>query len=84
MSIYKITAGNIGQAYDNPIAELVRIACQFQSRILLKCGSRQVNAKSMMGVMAFGLTEGTEIEMSVEGEDAVEAAKAMEKFLTCK
>ena len=84
MTTSKATAGDLGKVYDNPITELVRIAGQFQSRILLKSGSKQVNAKSMMGVMAFGLSEGTEVEIVAEGEDEAASVKAVEDFLACK
>lgn len=65
------------------MAELVRIACQFQSRVLLKCGERQVNAKSIMGILAFQPSQGMTVEISTEGSDEKEAAEAMEKFLIC-
>lgn len=53
MTTRNVTAADFGSRYEAPGAELVRIACQFQSRILLKSGEMQVNAKSIMGMMAF-------------------------------
>ena len=49
MTTRNVTAADFGSRYEAPGAELVRIACQFQSRILLKSGEMQVNAKSSMG-----------------------------------
>ena len=33
MSKKKIVVSNVSKEYDNPIAELVQVACQFDSRI---------------------------------------------------
>ena len=49
MTTRKVIAADIGSRYEAPGAELVRIACQFQSRIILKSGEMHVNAKSIMG-----------------------------------
>ena len=73
---------NLEKTYDRPFSELVRIACQFQSRILLHHKDRQVNAKSIMGVMAFELSEGTFLTVTAEGNDETEAVNALESFLT--
>lgn len=82
MSRKKAVTAILEETFEMSGAELIRIACQFQSRILLKNGSRQVNAKSMMGVMAFGLTDRMEIEIDAEGEDEQKALEAIEDFLT--
>ena len=73
---------NLEKTYDRPFSELVRTACQFHSRILLHYGTKQVNAKSIMGVMAFELSEGTVLTITAEGNDEAAAAKALEAFLT--
>ena len=78
----QICTSNLEKAYDRPFSELVRIACQFQSRILLHHKDGQVNAKSIMGVMAFELSEGTFLTVTAEGNDETEAVNALESFLT--
>ena len=57
-----ITVSDFGKNCQHPFSELVRTACQFQSRILLSCEGRQVNAKSIMGVMAFDLSKGVSVK----------------------
>ena len=37
---------------DRPIAFLVQMASQFESKILFETGNKQVNVKSMMGMIA--------------------------------
>ena len=61
---------------DHPVAMLVQIASRFQSRIYMSEGSRRVNAKSIMGMMALGLSNG-----SAEGEDEEAAITAISDYL---
>lgn len=84
MTTQKVIAADFGSEYQSPGAELVRIACQFQSRILLKSGDIQVNAKSIMGMMAFQPSKGMEIEITAEGCDEERAVKEMAAFLQTK
>ena len=79
-----ITVSDFGKNCQHPFSELVRTACQFQSRILLSCEGRQVNAKSIMGIMAFNPTKGMSIDIVTDGDDEKEALHAIEKFLVCE
>lgn len=76
-----VIASNITDSYAHPFSEVVRIACQFNSKILLADSAKQVNAKSIMGIMAFGITDGMEITITAEGPDEEEALHAMESLL---
>lgn len=67
----------------SPVAKLVQIACQFDSAIHLENGSRKVNAKSIMGMMALTLDKGMEVTIYAEGKDESAAIEEMETFLTC-
>lgn len=49
--------------------KLINLACKFQSDIRLGFKGREVNAKSVLGVMALGATQGTEVELKVSGPD---------------
>lgn len=66
---------------DYPVAMLVQIASRFQSRIYMSEGSRRVNAKSIMGMMALGLNNGSELYVSAEGEDEDAAFTAISDYL---
>ena len=66
---------------DHPVAMLVQIASRFQSRIYMSEGSRRVNAKSIMGMMALGLNNGSELYVSAEGEDEEAAITAISDYL---
>ena len=67
-----------------PVALLVQVASQFESDIYVESEQRRVNAKSIMGIMAFNPSKGMTINIVAEGSDEEEALDAMEKFLVCE
>ena len=79
-----ITISDLEKLCADPFSELVRTACQFQSKILLSSENKHVNAKSIMGVMAFNLSSGASVKVTAEGEDEDDALKAVEAFLLCR
>ena len=83
MSNKEIVVSDVSRGHDNPIAELVQVACQFDSNIVLENDNRKINAKSIMGIMAFNPTEGMTVNIVADGSDEQEALVAMEKFLVC-
>ena len=70
--------------HNNPVAELVQVACRFDSEIILESNNRRINAKSIMGIMAFNPCKGMAVNIVAEGSDEEEALVAMEKFLVCE
>lgn len=83
MSNKQIVISDVSREYENPIAELVQVACQFDSNIVLENDNRKINAKSIMGIMAFNPTLGMTVNIVADGTDEEEALVAMEKFLVC-
>lgn len=65
-----------------PVAVLVQVASQYESKIYVESGSKKINAKSIMGMMTLGLNEGEEIIVSAEGADEAEAVADIEKYLS--
>jgi phosphotransferase system HPr (HPr) family protein len=64
------------------LAELVGLANNYSSRVLLIMENRQINAKSIMGIMGLGLDVDKVITIDAEGTDEAEAILAIENFLT--
>lgn len=83
MSSKKIVVSDVSKKHENPIAELVQVACQFDSNIVLENDNRKINAKSIMGIMAFNPSKGMTVNIVADGSDENEALVAMEKFLVC-
>ena len=67
-----------------PVAVLVQVASQYESRIQVENGDRRVNAKSIMGMMTLGLNVGESVTISAEGADEEAAIAGIEKYLTNK
>jgi phosphocarrier protein len=78
-----VEVGNIENVYSNPVAELVQTACKFESHITVREGGKYINAKSLMGMMAFGLKNGIQVEISADGTDEGDAVEAVKHFLAC-
>ena len=71
------------KTHKKPMAELVQIACKYDSHIEIEGEGKNINAKSLMGIMAFGLKEGIEVKVIAAGSDENEATDAINNFLTC-
>lgn len=67
-----------------PVAQLVQVASQYDSKIYLECEDKKVNAKSIMGMMSLGLAAGEEIVVSADGEDEEAAVEGIENYLSNK
>ena len=67
-----------------PIAELVQVACQFDSEITLVSQEKRINAKSIMGMMSLELDNGDEMTVSADGADEEAAIRDIEAFISSK
>ena len=80
----EVTVCDLEKKYDHPLAEIVQIASGFTSQIILESGKYKINAKSIMGIIAFNPSEGMSVKISADGSDAADAVDALEKFLVCE
>ena len=58
-------------------AKLVQLLSGYRSNATLSAKGREVNAKSIMGVMLLAAGKGTPVLLRVQGEDEAEAAAAI-------
>ena len=65
-----------------PVAELVQVASKYNSRVYIELGTKRVNAKSIMGMMALELPESGIILVEADGEDEEKALQSIEEL--CK
>lgn len=73
----KLTVNNKTGLHARPAALLVQAASKFSSDITVVKGDSEVNAKSIMGIMALGAGQGTELTIRVNGADEEDALKAL-------
>ena len=65
-----------------PVALLVQEASKYESTIYIQYKDKKVNAKSIMGMMSLGLTNGEELSVSAEGTDEKAAIEGISRFLS--
>lgn len=56
-----------------PAADFVRSAMRFEAKISVAANDREVDAKSLLSILALGAKRGTSLLLRAEGEDAAAA-----------
>ena len=59
-------------------AQLVHTASRFPCRIILVDGTDEVNAKSILGLLALGIEPGRQVTMRCDGSGEEEAMKSLQ------
>ena len=62
-------------------ARFVHTASGFSSRIRVKCGNREIDGKSIMGLLLLAAARGTTITISAEGIDEAAAIEALRSLV---
>ena len=63
-----------------PVAHLVQEASQYSSRVCIEMDNKQINAKSIMGMMSLALSKGTTFTVVADGADEENAVEGVEAF----
>jgi phosphotransferase system HPr (HPr) family protein len=80
MSSVRLTVRNPSGIHARPAAQFVRTAGRFKARIIVRnltAGRGPADAKSILAVLPLGVSQGHEIEVTAEGDDAPEAIAAL-------
>jgi phosphocarrier protein HPr len=77
--MFKVTSD--AGIHARPATALVNTASKFESDVQLGFNGKNVNLKSIMGVMALGIPQGAEITVSASGPDADEALNAISEAM---
>ena len=72
-----MTIPNLLGLHARPAAEIVKLASQFSSEIVLAKDGFEVNGKSIMGVMMLAAECGSTLTISCSGIDCREAVEAL-------
>lgn len=65
-------------------AQMVKTANRFTSEIRVKSGDREVNGKSIMGILTLAAVQGSLIVLTVEGPDEKEALTLLGNLIVGK
>ncbi|MBQ6143939.1 MAG: HPr family phosphocarrier protein [Clostridia bacterium] len=64
-----------------PAGELVKIASEFKSSIVMKKDGKCASAKGLFAIMGLSVKKGDKVEIEIEGEDEKQAKEAIKEFL---
>jgi catabolite repression HPr-like protein len=81
MASKTVTVNLSKEAEARPVAMIVQIASQFESRIFILDKEKKINAKSIMGMMSLNIGNGSELVVSAEGEDDEAAVNAVADYI---
>jgi len=73
----KLTVSNRLGLHARASARLVQVLSAFKANATLIAKGREVNAKSIMGVMLLAAGQGTPVTIRVDGEDEAAAVEAV-------
>ena len=59
-------------------AKLVKLSAGYQSSVHLEKDGKSIDAKSIMGVLMLAASQGARLKLTVEGDDAEQAADGIE------
>jgi phosphotransferase system HPr (HPr) family protein len=73
----RVTLPHDVDLHARPAADFVRAAIGFESRLWLGTADREVDAKSLLSILALGAKRGTELRLRAEGPDATAAIEKL-------
>jgi len=62
-------------------AEFIQKAIDFHCSIFIEKDNRKANAKSLLGLLALGITPGSSIRLIAQGEDEDKALEELSEYL---
>lgn len=62
-------------------ARFVRLAAQYTAAVRVARGARELDGKSILGLLLLGASRGSEITIRTDGPDAQEAADALAQLV---
>jgi phosphocarrier protein HPr len=82
--VKKVTILNSMGLHARPAAQFVKVASKFKSDVYLSKNNREVNGKSIMGVMMLAAEVGSELTITVDGRDQDRAIEALVELVNNK
>ncbi len=61
--------------------QIVQKASEYEADMILKYEGKEVDLKSILGIMSLAVLDGAKIEIEAKGEDAEEAIDALKKMI---
>lgn len=81
MAICKMSVENTSAIGAKKAQEIVQRASDFESDMILRYENKEVDLKSILGIMSLAVLEGAKIEIEAKGPDANEAIEALKEMI---
>ena len=81
MAICKMTVKNTSAIDARKAQEIVQKASEYEADMILKYSNKEVDLKSILGIMSLAVLDGAQIEIEAKGADANDAIAALEEML---
>lgn len=81
MKEVKIVIQNETGLHARPAAMVVAEAGKYKSNLTIKKGDREVNIKSILGLLSIGASKGDEITLKADGEDEAQAVETISNLI---
>jgi phosphotransferase system HPr (HPr) family protein len=73
----RVTISNPTGLHARPSLAIANTVRQFRSKVEIRCGTQTVDAGSILELLSLGATQGTELELAAQGDDAEEVLQAV-------
>lgn len=77
MIVEKVQVKNKAGLHTRPASMIVREAARFKADFFISKDEYEINGKSIIGVMTLAAEQGAVLTLTFEGDDEVEASKAI-------
>ena len=81
MATYKMVVENTSAIDAKMAQQIVQKASEFEADMILTYDNKEVDLKSILGIMSLAVLEGARIEIEAKGSDAKEAIEALEEMI---
>ena len=78
----EVTVGLQGGLVYGTATDFIQRTTGFRSRLWIGQGTREVNAKSLLGMLSLGIKKGDTVTIAADGPDEEEAITSLEEYLT--
>jgi phosphotransferase system HPr (HPr) family protein len=84
MHSQKVVVVNKSGLHARPASLFVQTASKFKSNITVTKGEKTVSSKSLISILSLGISKDTEITLTANGEDEVEAINKIVELINSK
>jgi phosphocarrier protein HPr len=74
--VYTVTSAS--GVHARPATLLVNTVHSFSSEVFIEYKNKQINLKSIIGVMSLGIPEGAKVKVTAEGYDSVQVIESID------